>query len=117
MANTIKAYIYTDNQGVQHVYGVNQEIFTQQGVALTPKIGGAVYTGAPKLASFPRNWRTRKARLVNPAGKVRYITCLTPNADLFTGVETTLNIEDSDGTSTVYTVNGTLGEASRTRHP
>lgn len=121
MANQIKAVVYTSDLGVQYVIGMNKEVFDQNNVADTaPKVGGEAYNGTDPIGPMPANIRPRQARLVNPAGKIRYVEVLTTDATLIaptsTGADRQLTLEDSDGVSTTYTLNGTLGERSRRRH-
>lgn len=116
MANDIQAVVYTDDDGNAFITGMDAEIFAQQGVALTPKVGGRdAVIGDALLPPMPRNLRPRRVRLVSAGLRPRYVTCLTQAADLWTGVETALTIEDSDGVGAVYTRWGTLGEKKRKR--
>lgn len=118
MANTIQAVVYTSNAGHDYVTGLNSEVFAQQNAGATaPKVGGAAYTGAPRLDELPRNMRPRQVQVADSTGYTRYVVCLTQNAPLWTGAETTINLEDSDGANHACTVVGDLGEKQRRRRP
>lgn len=116
MANTIQAVIYTSDTGKQYVTGMDSEVFAQVGASTNPKVGGADYTGTPALDSLPRG-RPRKVYLQSPGKRPRYLVCLSPDSDLFTGVETTITLEDSDGSSATWTRKGLLNEKIRRRNP
>jgi len=118
MANTIQAVVYTSNAGHNYVTGLNSEVFAQQNAGGTaPKVGGADYTGTPRLDELPRNMRPRQVQVADAGGYTRYVVCLTQTAPLWTGAETTVDIEDSDGVSHTCTVVGDLGEKQRRRRP
>lgn len=110
MANTISPVRYTGDDGRVYTYGMDSEIFAQQGVALTPKVGGSAAVSGDTNPPLPSSVRPRQVFMKNAAGKGRYVVCLEPTADLYTGVETTLNIEDSDGVATAFTRRHTVAE-------
>ena len=118
MANTIEAVVYTSNAGHNYVTGMNSEVFAQQNTGATaPLVGGAAYTGSPRLDVLPRNLRPRQVQVASSTGYTRYVVCLTQDAPLWTGAETSVTLEDSDGASHVCTVIGDLGEHQRRRRP
>lgn len=110
MANVIEAVVYTDDHSRDYVTGVDSEIFAQAGVSTNPKIGGAAAVAGSGNPPLPSSVKPRRVGLKSAAGKWRYVVCLEPTADLFTGVETTLSIEDSDGAATTYTRQKAFGE-------
>lgn len=116
MANTIQAVVYTSDTTHDYVTGADSEVFAQVGASTQPKIGGADYDGSPALDPLP-NGRPRQVYMQSPGKKSRYVVCLTPDSDLYTGVETTLTLEDSDGASATYTRKGVLSEKFRRRNP
>jgi hypothetical protein len=103
MANTITPVVYTDDKGRDYVYGMDSEVFAQVGASTNPKVGGAAATSAQNNPPLPSSVKPRRVYMKNPAGNGRYVVCLEPTADLFTGVETSITLEDSDGVQTVYT--------------
>lgn len=118
MANTIQAVVYTSNAGHDYVTGLNSEVYAQQNATTSnPKVGGALYTGSPRLDELPRNMRPRQVQVADSGGYTRYVVCLTQDASLWTGADTQITMEDSDGASHVCTVVGDLGEKQRRRRP
>lgn len=118
MANTIKAVVYTSNAGHDYVTGMDSEVFAQNNAGGTaPKVGGSAYDGTPRLDVLPRNLRPRTVQVDDGAGYTRDVVCLTNTAPLWTGAETTITVEDSDGVAHVCTVIGDRGEKQRRRHP
>lgn len=111
MANTIVPWVYTADNGRDYVIGVNSEITTQLhgGDPDGPKIGGATAVGATTDGPLPSSVKPRRVYLKNPAGNGRYLTVMEPDAWLLT-TGRTINIEDSDGASTTYTVRRVHGE-------
>lgn len=111
MANTIIAVRYvSDVAGIEFITGMNSELTTQLGASTNPKVGTLGATTGTGKPAMPRGFRPRGVALKNPAGKWRYVTCLRSDSELFTGVETTLSIEDSDGAATTYTRQYPYGE-------
>ena len=118
MANTIQAVVYTSNAGHDYVTGMNSEVFSQLNAGGTaPKVGGSAYDGTPRLDVLPRNLRPRTVQVDDGAGYTRDVVCLTTDAPLWTGAETSITIEDSDGAAHVCTVIGDRGEKQRRRRP
>lgn len=103
MPNVITPVVYTDDRNRDYVYGMDSEVFAQAGASTNPKVGGQAATLAQGNPPLPSSVRARRVYMKNPAGIGRTIVCLEPSSELFTGVETTLNLEDSDGTATVFT--------------
>lgn len=119
--NNLKGWIYTANDGQDYLTAVNNEIVTQLDTGgVNPKVGGIAYDGTTVYPAWPRQWRPRQVRMTNPAGVTRYVVCFTTQAALWdannSNPATTLNIEDSNADSTVFTKQGTLGEQTRKRH-
>lgn len=113
--NRIVATQYTSNAGNQFVVGMNEEVFDQE--TATPgerKVGGSPALTSEALDPLPRQLKPRRVKAVNPAGLVRYVTCLTQTAPLY-AVGQTINLEDSDGAQTTFTVQALLAESYRRR--
>lgn len=103
MANIITPWHYTANDGTVYVTGINGEVASQLGAASLPKIGGTVATASSTALPLPSSVKPRRAYLKNALGVGRYVTIMTQTAELNTP-GTTLNLEDSDGVETVFTV-------------
>lgn len=116
MANQIIRCEYVSDNGTSYTVGVDSEVAAHLGGA-----GGAVstigYTDAGTVAMdpLPRQMKPRRAVVFNPAGKRREVICLSASADLFTGLQTTITLEDSDGAATVYTRDSVRAEVARKR--
>lgn len=111
MANTIIPVRYvSDHSGMEFITGMNSEITTQVGASTDPKVGTLGATTDTGLPALPSSVRPRQVALKNGAGKWRYVVCLRPDSELYTGVETTLSIEDSDGSASTYTRQYPIGE-------
>lgn len=105
---------YLSDTGVYFTVGVNSELTVQtSGDPAVAKIGDA---GAGTVADppFPRQGMPRRVVAFNPAGRRREIVCLTPTASLY-AVGQTIDVEDSDGASTTYTVDALKPESFRKR--
>lgn len=110
MANVILPWVYTSDRGLSYVTGVETEVAAQlDGAGPALKIGGRQATVADGFPPLPGSVKPRRAYLKNAAGKGRYITVMEPTAAL-ASVGETLNIEDSDGASTAFTVRHILAE-------
>ena len=118
MANVILTYVYVSDKGNRYRVGVNSEVALQLSGA-TSKIGATLWDGTEALDGMPGNMRPRQVRVINPAGKVRYVPCLVVDSPLFNPAHAdatnTITLEDSDGASTVYTKDGSLSESQRKR--
>ena len=114
MANQIIRAEYTSDNGTSLTVGINSELLTQLGAGDLVKLGYSD-AGTVGMLPLPRQMKPRRVVLYNPAGKRREIICFTAAAPLFTGVETTLDIEDSDGASTTYTRDSARAEQVRKR--
>lgn len=105
---------YLSDTGVYFTVGLNSELTDQtSGDPAVAKIGDA---GAGTVADppFPLQGTPRHVVAYNPAGRARRIICLTPTASLY-AVGQTINVEDSDGTSTTFTVDRLVNESFRKR--
>lgn len=115
MPNRIVAAQYTSNAGNQFVVGLNEEVFDQEtAVPGERKVGGSPALTSEALDPLPRQMRPRRVVAVNPAGIVREVICLTQTAPLY-AVGQTINLEDSDGAQTVFTVQKLKAEEYRRR--
>lgn len=102
-ARDLKAVIYTDDYGNTFATKTDAAIFAQAGASTDPKIGGADYTGVPELAPMPAQLRPRHV-LVSAAGRPkRRVVCLSPDSELYTGVETTIDLKDLGGAAVTFT--------------
>lgn len=111
MANVIKAVQYTDDKGRVYVTGMDSEVFAQMDTPATShKVGGDVALANDPNPPLPASVRPRRLRMGSLAGKVRYVTILSPSSPLWLGDETQLTIEDSDGAATVYTAEQQVSE-------
>lgn len=118
MANIIKAVVYTSNAGHDYVTGLDSEVYAQQNATTSnPKVGGSLYTGSPRLDVLPRNLRPRTVEVADTTGYTRSVVCLSQDASLWTGADTQITLEDSDGAAHVCTVIGDRGEKQRRRKP
>lgn len=120
MPNTILTYVYTSDLGKRYRIGMNSEVATQL-VSGVSKVGAELWDGSEVLDGMPGNMRPRQVKLVHPTnGTSRYVAALSADCPLFNPLHdtpaTTLNLEDSDGSSATYTKDGTLGEKQRKRH-
>jgi hypothetical protein len=112
MANDIVPWVYASDFGDEYVTGINSEVAAQQsGDPLEAIIGGRAPAGADlTLPPLPSSVKPRRAYMKNPAGNGRYITVMSADAPLASAAPPTLNIEDSDGASTVYSRRKLVGE-------
>ena len=110
--NSIVPWVYTDDLGNQYITGINSEVAAQEtGDPAEAIIGGNAPSGAElSLPPLPSSVKPRRAYMKNPAGRGRYITVMSPDAPLASATPPTLNVEDSDGVSTVYTRRRLVGE-------
>lgn len=116
MAIDIRPWEYTSDDGEVYSRGVADYISDQVGASTEPKIGGAIIATGSK-PPLPRGLNPRGVRVANAAGKKRFVVCFDKAADLFTGVETSINLQDGAGASTAYTVYARTGERQRNRAP
>ena len=111
MPNVIIPVRYvSDYAGQEFITGLNSEITTQVGASGDPKVGVLGATTGTGLPALPSSVKPRRVALKSAAGRWRYVVALRPDSELFTGVETTLSIEDSDGAATTYTRQYAIGE-------
>jgi hypothetical protein len=116
MANRdLKSVIYTDDLGNDYATKMDAAVFAQVGASTDPKVGGADYTGTPRLPPLPRNMKPRYV-LCSAAGNKRRVICLTKTADLFTGVETGINLQVLGAAAVAYTAYGAVGEFTGIKH-
>lgn len=105
MANTIIAVSYQSSTGQEFQVGVNAEVAAQMAGTDpdAPKIGTGGGSATAGLPPLPSSVKPRRVYMKNPAGKGRYVIVTNTAAYLWTTNGATLNLEDSDGASTVYT--------------
>jgi hypothetical protein len=105
MANQIVGWVYTADDGRDYITGINSEVGAQLNGA-TPAvalIGGRAATSADPYPPLPSSVKPRRVYLKNAAKKGRTVTVMTPTADLAT-IGAAIDLEDSDGASTTFTV-------------
>jgi hypothetical protein len=113
MANQIIRALYVSNNGTNFAVGVNAEVASLIDGAAASLIG---YAAAPAgLLPLPRQMKPRRAVVFNAAGRRREVILLSSSAPLATGTSTTIALEDSDGASSVYTVDEVKNESARKR--
>jgi hypothetical protein len=112
MANTIAAWVYTDRLNRNYITGVNSEVAAQDdgGSPAVPLIGGRAATSADSYPPLPSSVKPRRVHLKNTAKKSRYLTVMSADAPLASSTPPTIDIEDSDGAASTYTVRKLLPE-------
>ena len=96
--------VYTDDNARNYVVGVNAAYYNQEAAEDVSKLGGPIPpVNFAALPPLPSSVKPRRAYLKNPAGKGRYVICLTPASALYATPGTTLDLEDSNNTPTTYT--------------
>lgn len=98
-------YVTDDNKA--YVMPARKAITDQQGVGLTSKVGFAA--GDQADPALPTNHKPRYVLVVSAAGVIRKVVCYTNTADLYTGVETTIQLT-YNGADTVFTRKSVRGE-------
>lgn len=111
----LKSVVYTDDLGNDYATKIDAAVFAQVGASTNPKVGGVDYTGTPELPPLPRNLKARRA-LVSAAGNKRRVVCLTADADLFTGVENSINLQVLGAGAVAYARYGRQPEITGIRH-
>lgn len=115
MANQIIRAKYVSDNGTELVVGIDSEVAAQTGTT-DPAVSLIGYAAAGAgLLPLPRQMKPRRVVAYNPAGKRREVICLTDTAPLWTGDQTVIPLEDSDGASTNYTVDQKKPESFRAR--
>jgi len=102
-ARDLKAVVYTDDYGRDYATKIDAAVFAQAGASTNPKVGGADYDGTPRLPPLPAQIKPRHV-VCSAAGRPkRRVVCLTADADLFTGAETSINLPDLGGAAVAFT--------------
>ena len=109
----LKSVIYTDDFGRDYACRMDAALFAQVGASTARKVGGSDYTGSPKLPPMPTNLIPRHV-IVSNAGNKRKAICLTPTAELFTGVESTVTLQVVGTTPATYTAFEAVAERYKT---
>ena len=110
MANVILPWVYVDDVGTSYITGIETEVAAQlDGAGPDLMIGSRLATSADPFQPLPSSVKPRRVYAKNPAGVGRTVTCMSPTAALYVK-GATINIEDSDGASTVFTVRELLPE-------
>jgi hypothetical protein len=94
--------IYTDDDGNQYAIKIDASVAGQIGVSTNEKVGGSDYTGDPELPAMPVNLKPRHVVVVN-AGDFRRVICLELGSELFTGVESTIDLQQLGSAALTYT--------------
>lgn len=107
----IKPALYVADDSHVYQVGVDGNVLGQESETGISKLGGdstpTIPAGTPAL---PSSVKPRRAYMKNPAGKGRYVICLTPDGALFTDPATTISLEDSNNAATTFTRVKTFGE-------
>jgi hypothetical protein len=115
-ARDLKSVIYTDDYGRTYATKMDASVFAQVGASTNRKVGGADYAATPKIPAMPAQMRPRHV-VVSAAGRPkRRVVCLTPDAELFDGTETTIDLPDLGGAAVTFTVYASNGEEWPARH-
>lgn len=115
-ARDLKSVVYTDDYGRDYATKMDASVFAQVGASTDPKVGGSDYAVPPKLPPLPAELKPRHV-IVSAAGRPkRRVVCLTKEADLFTGVETTINLPDLGGAAVAFTAYGPVAESGQIKH-
>jgi hypothetical protein len=109
----MRAWTYTDDQGVDHEYAVAKYISDQENVGNEVLVGGEAAIAT--LNPIPKGMKPRKAYVVNAAGVKRQVVCFTADAPLFATMGTSINLKDGGGVETAFTSQSTCGERKRKR--
>lgn len=108
MANRdLKSVVYTSDDGRDYAMKMDAATFAQGGG--TPYVGGADYDGSPQLPRYPANYRARYVT-VSVAGNKRRVVCLTTTAPLWTGTQTTIDLQVLGAAAVTYTRYASTGE-------
>lgn len=106
----LKSVIYTDDEGNNWATKLDASIFSQAGASTDPKVGGADYTGVPALPALPPNFRPRVAIVSEATHGRRQVVCLSPDSELYTGVETAINLQVLGAAAVAFTRIGKRSE-------
>lgn len=103
-ARDVQAVVYTDDNNTDYITGQSADVFAQG------KTGGADYTGTPQLEGMPSTLRPRGVYVTN-GSRTKFVVCLTPDADLYTGAATTIDLlELGSATAVTWTRHKPRGE-------
>jgi len=106
-----EAWTYTRDDGTTTLRrGAQSAIVSQVGVSTNPKVGGSSAAGT--VPQHPNGLKPRVCLVQSAGGIRRRVVCYTVASELYTGVETTINL-DVDGASTAFTRYATEGERIR----
>lgn len=112
----LKSVIYTDDLGNNWATKIDAAVFAQAGASTDPKVGGADYTGVPALPALPAGFVPRTALVSEATHGKRRVVCLTPDADLYQGVETAINLQVLGAAAVAFTRYGVTGEKRQIQH-
>lgn len=90
-ARDLKAVVYTDDEGNDYQTWISADVFAQNGVSTNPKVGGADYTGSPKLGPLPAGLKVRGVYVLNGARR-KFVVCLEKTSELYSGIETSIDL-------------------------
>jgi hypothetical protein len=118
MAEDMRAWVYTTDQGREYQVGVAAYIAAQESPPGTPMIGGRAQLASEEFDSLPGSLKPRTVTVVNAAsGKTRQITCLSQSAPLLSATPPTIQLQDGAGDLAAYGVYTSTGERKRRRKP
>lgn len=111
----LKAVIYTDDEDVDWLTAIDASVFAQTvGDPAVPKVGGADYAATPELPARDQRIVPRHVRVANGTD-IRTVVCLTPDAPLFTGGSTTIDLPVLGAAAATYTVFKKVREVDKRR--
>lgn len=94
--------VYTDDEGNDYAMKIDAAVFAQVGVSTNVKVGGSDYDGSPPLPPMPTNLIPRSV-IVSNAGDKRRVICLESGSELFSGAETTIDLQQLGSAALTYT--------------
>lgn len=105
----IKPAVYVDDFGNQFQVGVDAALYAQVDGGGDSILGGPIpAVGFADLQKLPASVKPRRAYMKNPAGKGRYVICLTQTSELATNPSAAVSLEDSNNVATTYTRSGSI---------
>lgn len=98
----LQSVIYTDKYNRTYRTRMDAAVFAQTtGDPAVPIVGGADLTPADNIPEMPAQLRPRHVVVSNGTNK-RKVVCLTPDAPLFLGTVTTVNLQVLGGAAVAY---------------
>lgn len=104
--------LYVADNTYEFQVGVDAAVYNQEADDDVSKLGGPIpAVSVAGLPALPSSVKPRRQYVKNPAGKGRYVICLTPDAYIGNQALGTISLEDSNNVPTTFTrEKGMLGE-------